>query len=248
MQDNLETEAASDDDNKPSPTRAELKEQVLQAAVKKERNKQRQQELREELSKLIDLLNTTSHSFEALHQVSVYSTQIAGLHQLQRGLQALMDSELAPLFYPGLLPPQIDRVFLAEKKMFKYWEITQRAFEDHLKTYPGSQIRTLADILTHAFEELKRHLTPETCRTKSLKFQVGYVLKEIVAKFCNIINLDEDDLPNTLMRRLCFCMEYLAIYCHHGSVSRTYMDKLPKKFLRVQDVDFSPQRQDRLVN
>ena len=72
LQDHLETEAASDDDVKLSPTRAELKEQLLQAAVKKERNKEKQQELREELSKIIDLLNTTSQSFEALHQVSVY--------------------------------------------------------------------------------------------------------------------------------------------------------------------------------
>ena len=69
-----------------------------------------------------------------------------------------MNSELAPLIYPGELPAQLERIFLAETKMLKYWEITRRAFEVHLKTYPGSQIRTPADILTHAFEELQRHL------------------------------------------------------------------------------------------
>ena len=59
LREHLETEAASDDEAKPSPTRAELKEQILAAAVGKERNKERQQELRAEVSKVIDLLVTT---------------------------------------------------------------------------------------------------------------------------------------------------------------------------------------------
>ena len=161
-----------------------------------------------------------------------------------------MDSTLGPMFYNSDLPQAFERLSLAEAKVWKYWEVIDVAFDDHISREPDSPIYQPAHQLREGFVELKLHLSDTSCRTQSLTFQVGYVLREIVLNFCAIFNQSavHPHLPETIMRRLCLCMEYLAIYCHHGSVSRQYSDKLPGKYLRKRDVHFSPTKQDRIVN